>query len=144
MGIDVRLATLDDHALLLGADVFDAPVIPELLNEVLTDPRLHLVLALEGAHCIGFLSAIHYPHPDKARQMWINELGVNETHRRQGIATRLVGVIMDRARALNCNQLWVIADTTDEAHGFYASLNAQRDGDDFAMFTIALDEATDG
>jgi GNAT superfamily N-acetyltransferase len=70
--------------------------------------------------------------------MWVNELGVAPTHRRRGIATRLIGALCDHARTLGCTEAWVISDPTEEALGFYRSLDAPQTGTHLAMFTIRL------
>lgn len=139
MTVMVRFATLSDHDLLMNSvDLFDDPPHTEWLTEFLDDDRHHMALAVEGLECVGFLSAVDYVHPDKPPQMWINELGVVETRRRQGIATRLIDAAKARAKARKCSDLWVLADPTTEAIGFYQSLDAQREGSHIAMFTFDL------
>lgn len=122
----------------LHEDVFDGPVESALLASYLADPRLHIVVALDDGHLIGMCSAMHYHHPDKPPQMWINELGVARPLRRRGIATALVSTLSDLARRLSCVEVWVIADPTAMAEGFYTSLGWTREGERLAMFTHDL------
>jgi hypothetical protein len=35
-------------------------------------------MATAGDTVVGFASAVHYVHPDKAPELWINEVGVAE------------------------------------------------------------------
>ena len=55
-----------------------------------------------------------------------------------GIATALISRLSDHARALECTEIWVVADPTDMAEGFYQSLGWARTGDRLAMFTRSL------
>ena len=130
-----------EHAALFDnvhEDVFDGPIVPALLESYLADPRQHIVVAMDGDILCGMCSGMHYHHPDKAPQMWVNELGVAEPWRRRGIATRLIGALRDHARHLGCTEIWVVADPTDMAEGFYESLGWAREGIRLAMFTDTL------
>lgn len=139
MTVTVRFAERSDRDLLLrSVDLFDDPPQPEWLDAFLSDARHHMALAMDQETCVGFLSAVDYVHPDKAPQMWINELGVAEERRREGIATRLIDAAKEKARRLSCVELWVLADPTEEALGFYQSLDATREGSHVAMFTFDL------
>ena len=53
--------------------------------------RVHVdVPALDAGVIVGFASGVHYVHPDKPAELWINEVGVAPTHQRQGIGRRLI------------------------------------------------------
>ncbi len=139
MPVTVRFATQGDRTLLLDSDdLFDETPRAEWVDAFLGDPRHHMALALDQDACVGFLSAVDYVHPDKPPQLWINELGVVETRRREGIATSLIEAAMEKARGLFCTEMWVLADPTEEAIGFYESLNATREGSHVAMFTFQI------
>lgn len=123
--------------MILGTrDVFDRVPEAQWTDMFLGDPRHHLALAVDEDRCVGFLSAVDHVHPDKPPQLWINELGVVDDRRREGIATALISAAMDKARDLQCSEMWVLADPTPEALGFYESLNATREGTHIAMFTF--------
>lgn len=137
--MEVRRATPADLDLVMRAGtLFDGPPDAVRTAEMLDDPRHHLFLALSIGKPLGFLSAVDYIHPDKPRAMWINELGVHFGVRRRGVGTRLVDGAMAHARALKCAEIWVLADPTQAALGFYASLGWAREGEHIAMFTKAL------
>lgn len=136
--VEIRLAQLTDAALFRGADeVFDHPPRPELVREFLTDPRHHIVLALDPG-IIGFVSGVHYVHPDKPAELWINEVSTHAAHRRRGIGTAMMQAACAHAKFLGCSAAWVIADPTPMAHGFYRSLGAEQTGSELAMFTFDL------
>ncbi|MEM6620529.1 MAG: GNAT family N-acetyltransferase [Pseudomonadota bacterium] len=137
--VDVGLATRADRAVLLAArGLFDWPAREDWLDEFLNDPRHHLMLARRGNDLLGFLSAVHYVHPDKAPEIFVNELGVLPPVRRQGIGTRLVAAVCAHGRRLGCACAWVLADPKEEALSFYKSLNGQQKGEFIAMFTFDL------
>ena len=115
MTIEVRILTPADHALLenIAADVFDYAVDQRLSGEFLADPRHHLAAALDGGTVVGMASAVHYVHPDKPPELWINEVGVAPTHRGVGIAPRLLRALFERGALLGCAQAWVLADESN-------------------------------
>jgi hypothetical protein len=73
--IQIRILGAPDVALLqnTGDDVFDKAISPRLTSEFLADPRHHIAAAIEGDTVVGFVSAVHYVHPDKPPELWINE-----------------------------------------------------------------------
>ena len=74
----VKVLSGSDLPLLMNAadDVFDNSVNEKYTREFLADPRHHIVVALFDGAVIGFASAVHYVHPDKPPELWINEVGV--------------------------------------------------------------------
>ncbi|MEJ6394783.1 GNAT family N-acetyltransferase [Gymnodinialimonas sp. 2305UL16-5] len=141
MDVTIHLTGPDDAPLFdsVHGDVFDGPLQPDLLESYLADPRLHLAMARTRGQIVGMISGMHYHHPDKPPQMWINELGVAGPFRRRGLATQLVARFWSLARDLSCSEIWVVADPTDAAEGFYTSLGWTRMGERLAMFTDSLD-----
>ena len=97
MSIDIRILASGDEAVLanVAPGVFDHDVDPGLTAEFLRDPRHHLAVALDGPTVVGFASAVDYVHPDKPRELWINEVGVAPSHQRQGLGQRLLRAVLD-------------------------------------------------
>jgi aminoglycoside 6'-N-acetyltransferase I len=87
--------------------VFDHAVQPRWADAFLADRRHHLVVALDDGVVVGMVSALDYVHPDKAPQLWINEVGVAAAHRRQGVALLMLRAMLDHGRALGCTEAWV-------------------------------------
>lgn len=138
--VDIFLAE-PHHAALFDTvheDVFDGPVIPEHLASFLADPKQHIIVAIDAGQMCGICSGMHHHHPDKAPDMWINELSVATPWRRRGIATQMIGALRDLGAALGCREVWVVADPTDMAEGFYTSLGWSREGERLAMFSTTL------
>jgi aminoglycoside 6'-N-acetyltransferase I len=91
----------------VAPDVFDDAVDPDLTREFLADPRHHIVVALVAQLVVGFASAMDYIHPDKPRQLFINEVGVSETWQNRGIGRRLVQEMIGLATNLGCTYAWI-------------------------------------
>ena len=112
MTLVVRLLGDGDQGLLerVEAGVFDRDVDPSLADAFLRDPRHHLVAAIADDRIVGFVSALDYWHPDKPRELWINEVGVTSAWQRRGVGTQLMQATLDHARALGCVEAWVLTD----------------------------------
>jgi GNAT superfamily N-acetyltransferase len=117
MPVEVRLLGPDDGSVLtrVAPDVFDHPIAPRWSAEFLADPRHHLAVALDGGMVVGMASAVHYVHPDKAPQLWINEVGVAPTHRGRGVGRQILEALLARGRALGCTEAWVLTDEANTA-----------------------------
>jgi ribosomal protein S18 acetylase RimI-like enzyme len=118
--LEIRLLGPNDGAVLdrVAPDVFDHSVAPQWSAEFFADPRHHLAVALDEGVVVGFASGVHYVHPDKPPELWINEVGVAPTHQRQGAATRLLAALLDHGARLGCAQAWVLTspDNTSARH----------------------------
>ena len=112
MSIEIKILRADDEAILdrVAGDVFDNAVNPGFAREFLSDSRHHLAVAIDEGQVVGMISAVHYVHPDKAPELWINEVAVAGTHHRRGIGRSLIAAILERGRALGCMHAWVLTD----------------------------------
>jgi len=135
----IRLLGRGDSAALerVADDVFDEPVNPEWAREFLNDSRHHLAVALDGATVVGFASAVHYIHPDKPPELWINEVGVAPSHHRRGIGRQLLEALFEHGRSLGCGQAWVLTEEeNDAARGLYTALGGVEEKS--VMYTFPL------
>jgi aminoglycoside 6'-N-acetyltransferase I len=125
----------------VAPDVFDDPINERRADEFLADPRHHLVVAIDDGLVVGFVSAVHYVHPDKPLpELWINEVSVAATHRGRGLATRLLRSLFDVARVLGCAEAWVLADRANAAAmRLYPAAGSSEPPGDPVMFTFRLD-----
>jgi ribosomal protein S18 acetylase RimI-like enzyme len=143
MAIEIKmLGPLDADVLAnVDPDVFDDPIDRERAAEFLADPRHHLAVAIDDGVVVGFVSAVHYVHPDKPRpELWINEVGVAETHRRRGLATRLLRAVFEAGRRVGCAEAWVATDRANTAAmRLYAVAGKTEAPTDHVMFTFDLD-----
>lgn len=124
-------------------DVFDNSIDIPRTEEFLTDSRHHLAVAIDDDRVVGFVSAVHYVHPDKARpELWINEVSVAETHRRQGLGKRLMNAVFEVARELGCTEAWVLTDRENTAAmNLYSAVGNPEIPSDCVMFTFRLEES---
>jgi ribosomal protein S18 acetylase RimI-like enzyme len=141
VSIDIRILEAGDEAVLanVAPGVFDNDVDPGLSREFLSDARHHLAVALDGGLFVGFASAVDYVHPDKPRELWINEVGVAPSHQRQGLGRQLLRAMLDLGGRLGCRDAWVL---TSPANGPAVRLYEAAGGTDLAdapmMFTFRL------
>ena len=142
MAIAINILNHNDVDILsnIDPDVFDDAIDLQRAEEFLADPRHHLAVAIEDKLVVGFVSAVHYVHPDKPRpEMWINEVGVAETHRRQGLGKRLMNAVFDVARELGCAEAWVLTDRENTAAmNLYSAVGNAEVPTDHVMFLFHL------
>src|SRR5262249_41688546 len=123
----------------VAPSVFDNPVNPRWTAEFLADTRHHLAVAIDGDLVVGMASAVHYVHPDKPPELWINEVAVAPTHRTQGIGRRLVEALFERGRALGCRQAWVATEPDNTAaRRLYAAAGGREAPEPFVMVEFGL------
>jgi ribosomal protein S18 acetylase RimI-like enzyme len=123
----------EDESVLMSVaeDVFDNPVDPRLAREFLEDPRHHLAVSIDDGVVVGFASAVHYVHPDKAPQLWINEVSVAPTHQQRGFGKSMLKLLFEVGRAQNCTVAWVLTNRTNAAAmALYSSLGGREGADD--------------
>lgn len=137
--IEIRLLGAEDAGVLdrVAEDVFDGPVDPVWCTEFFRDERHHLAVAIDDGAVVGMVSAVHYVHPDKPPQLWINELGVASTHRRRGIGRQLLDTILAHGRTLGCTEAWLGTEETNEAaRGLYRGAGGK--SEPFTLYSFPL------
>ena len=141
MTIEYRVLGGGDEAVLdrVADDLFDEAVRPALVREFLADARHHLAVALDDGLVVGFASGVHYVHPDKPAELWINEVGVATSHQQRGLAKELLRTLFAAARELGCQQAWVLTDRDNTAAmRLYASAGGDPGEHDHVMFDFRL------
>jgi GNAT superfamily N-acetyltransferase len=124
MAIEFRLAGPSDATALQHAasGVFDHPVDPHWSSEFLGDSRHHLALAIDDGEVVGMASAVHYVHPDKSPEMWVNEVGVAPSHQGRGLGRHVLAVLLAHGSALGCHEAWLLTEETNaSARRMYAA-----------------------
>ena len=146
MAVEIRILNPRDHVVLanVAAGVFDSAIDPQLAHEFLADPRHHLAVAIDDGQVIGFASGVHYVHPDKPPELWINEVGVADSHQQRGVGRAVMRALLDHARSLGCSEAWVLTDESNTpAKKLYASCGGTAANVPSVMFTFEL-ERTNG
>jgi ribosomal protein S18 acetylase RimI-like enzyme len=142
--ITVRILDRDDAAVLenVAPEVFDHPIDPAICREFLADPRHHIVVALKAGQVVGFATAVHYVHPDKPPELWINEVGVTPELHRQRVGAQLMAQLLSHARALGCREAWVLTEEDNAAaRALYASAGGKEEpGPIYLTFDLAPKE----
>lgn len=129
MSVEIRVLGADDGPLLreqVAEGVFDHPVDPALADEFLNDPRHSLCVAIDDGVVVGMASGVRYVHPDKPSELWINEVGVAESHQRRGLAKAILAELLAHAKREGCHEAWVQTDLdNDAARALYRSAGGE-------------------
>jgi ribosomal protein S18 acetylase RimI-like enzyme len=135
----------DEHVFeRVAPDVFDRLVRPALAAEFLEDPRHHIAVATDEGRVVGFASGVTYLHPDKPLELWINEVGVASSYRREGLGARLLAAMLDRGRALGCREAWLLTErTNDAALRLYRAVGGAESRSDDVVVSFDLGRSSD-
>jgi ribosomal protein S18 acetylase RimI-like enzyme len=139
---ETRILHAGDQMVLdnVAPGVFDHPLDPRLVAEFLDDDRHHLAVAVDQGQVIGFASGVHYVHPDKPSELWINEVAVAPSHQGQGVGKAVIRALLEHGKRLGCSEAWVLTDRSNQAAmRLYASTGGQETPHDQVMFTFFLD-----
>lgn len=117
------LAVLDS----LGDCALDHPLQRDLAACYLRDPDKLLLVAMRDGVVIGAGSAIASVHPDKALQLFINEIGVAASCRGQGIGTKLLQGLLERGRLMGCIEARATAEEDNRsARALYEAVRGRQ------------------
>jgi aminoglycoside 6'-N-acetyltransferase I len=139
MATEIKILERGNEGVLsnVAPGVFDNDINSHLTAQFLADSRHHLSVAIDNGLVVGFASALHYVHPDKPPELWINEVGVAPTHRNRGLAKLLLSVLFDVGRKCGCKEAWVLTDRPNTAAmKLYESLGGK--DTDHVMFSFNL------
>jgi ribosomal protein S18 acetylase RimI-like enzyme len=139
-----RLGAGDDAELARFGAAFDHEIDPVQTKSFLDDPRHHIIVAYAGGEPAGFVSAKEILHPDKAPEMFLNELAVVEQLRRRGAATGLIEELKHLSEDVGCVAIWVLTDEDNRpAMGTYAKTGGRWGGARHVMFEYDVGPAID-
>jgi len=139
MNIVLRRLTAGDAFVLdsVAEDVFDGPIDAERLAAYLAEPSHVMMVAMAGERVIGQCAAVVHRHPDKATELYIDEIGVAPEFKRKGVARRLLEGMLALGKALGCGEAWVGTESDNQpARGLYEKQGAT--AETFAMYVIKL------
>ncbi|MFZ5718619.1 MAG: GNAT family N-acetyltransferase [Pseudomonadota bacterium] len=128
--MDVRIVRMapGDEALLdnVDEDIFDQEIDAERLPAYLADRGHLLVCAVAGDVVVGQARGVITRQPDGPPVLYIDNLGVAEARRREGIASRLLDELTGWGRAQGCTTAWVATELDNEAaRALYAGRGAE-------------------
>ncbi len=136
MATEIRILQRGDERILMNvrAGVFDNPVDPKLASEFLADHRHHIAVAIEEGFVVGFASGVHYIHPDKAPELWINEVGLAPEYRGRGLGKAVLNALLDVGRSHNCTIAWTLTYRSNpRAMALYSALGGTEGADDSGL-----------
>ena len=105
------LAQLDSVA----EGVFDEAIRQDEARAFLKDPSHIMMLAMEDEMVVGMASGVVIRHPDKLQELWINEVGVADRARGNGLAQRLVQGLFDWSAGRDIRTAWLLIDADNKA-----------------------------
>lgn len=99
------------------------------LKRLLSNDNFIALAALKGREVVGGIAAYELPKYEQARsEIYIYDLAVSATHRRQGIATALIRELQQIAASRGAYVIFVQADRGDDsAIALYSSLGVRED-----------------
>ena len=110
-----ELSAGDDEVVVSISHLFDQDAQLDATRRFLAGAGHHLLVAFEHDSAVGFVTGVEMTHPDKGTEMFLYELGVDESARNRGIGTALVAALVGRARANGCYGMWVLTDRDNVA-----------------------------
>ena len=113
-GLDIRAAA-DVGEVFAAAHLFDAAPLPEATATFLRSPGHHLLLAYLDDRVVGMVTGVEMTMPDKGTEMFLYELGVDESARGRGVGTALAAALAAIARERGLYDMWVLTDLDNEA-----------------------------
>jgi aminoglycoside 6'-N-acetyltransferase I len=142
VAVEIKVLSHSDAGALadVAPGVFDDPIDVRRAREFLADPRHHLAVAVGDGLVVGFVSAVHYVHPDKPRpELWINEVSVKATHRGRGLGRALLRSLFEVGRGPGCAEAWVLTELSNTAAmRLYSAAGGTEAPADPVMFTFRL------
>jgi ribosomal protein S18 acetylase RimI-like enzyme len=114
-------------------DVFDHAIDPAHLSAYAAAPLHAMFVAMEDGLVIGQIRGSVHLQPDRAADLYIDNLGTAPSHQRRGVASAMMKAMLDWGRTQGCVYTWVATETDNEqAIGFYAAQGFTHDT--MAMF----------
>ena len=125
----------------IAEDVFDARVDAIRLAAYLSEPGHHMIVAMHEGLVVGQTAAVVHRHPDKPTELYIDEVGVAEGYRRQGIARQMLELMLAHGKAIGCEEAWVGTEPDNlPARGLYERRRQSGDAEaePFVMYLYQL------
>jgi ribosomal protein S18 acetylase RimI-like enzyme len=139
MDIQIKHLKVGDEAILgrVAIDVFDEAIDLNYLRIYLAEANHHLIVAIKEGEVVGQIRAVIHKHPDRADELYIDNLGVTPTLQRQGNATKLLNAMLGLGKSLGCEEAWLATESNKgQAKGFYESYSIKPEGMAFYLFKL--------
>ena len=107
LGPEDYMAAVDAIARLKGPDGYPTPS-TQYMQKFLSRTDNVLIVATDERIPVGYIVAYLLDRVDRDQQMmFLYEIGVAESHRRQGIGTQLIAALKDICRTVDVMKMWV-------------------------------------
>ena len=139
MDIQIKHLKAGDEILLehVATDVFDEAIDSKCLRLYLAEPTHHMIIAINKDEVVGQIRAVIHKHPDRANELYIDNLGVTPTLQRQGIATNLLNAMLELGKQNGCKEAWLATESNNaQAKGFYESYKVKPEAMVFYLFKL--------
>jgi ribosomal protein S18 acetylase RimI-like enzyme len=114
--------------------LFDAPPLPEATHRFLADENHHLLIAYVDGVPAGMATGVEMTHPDKGTEMFLYELGVDESYQGHGIGRALTSALAHLAGDRGCYGMWVVTEQNNAAAlATYRSAGGTPDGNQLVL-----------
>jgi ribosomal protein S18 acetylase RimI-like enzyme len=113
-GMEVRRITRFEDVE-AAARLFDESPQADATRRFLADERHHLLIAYVEGVPVGMVTGVEMTHPDKGTEMFLYELGVDESYQGRGIGRELTSALASLARDRGCYGMWVVTDLHNAA-----------------------------
>ncbi len=88
---------------------------PARLAAYLANATHLLVVAIAGGEIVGQCAGVIHLHPDKAPELFIDEVGVTPAMRNQGIARRMMEELTAWGAEQGCEEAWLGTEPDNDA-----------------------------
>lgn len=141
--MELRRLQPDDFDTLMGIrdGIFDNPPNAAQTRAFLDSPLHHMIMAFDGGQPVAFASGTVILHPDKPPSLFINAVGTHEEHRRKGYGSAVTQALIDHARGMGCEGVWL---GTEPDNGAALALYRAMGGDEMAIAGFGWDGAFGG
>jgi len=96
-----------------------------------------MVVALQDEQVVGIASAVHYVHPDKPPELWVNEVGVTPSCRNQGIGKKLLAALLAHGQTVGCTEAWLGTEVSNvAARRLYAATGGKEEPMVYVTFDL--------
>ncbi|TCA35203.1 GNAT family N-acetyltransferase [Rhizobium leguminosarum bv. viciae] len=99
----------------IAEEVFDQELNAQRLATYLKSSGHLMIIAVCEKQVIGQIAAFVHSHPDRASDVYIDNLGVAPPFQRRGVARRLLDEVLAWGKTLDCDQAWIVTDSGNNA-----------------------------
>lgn len=139
MSLAIHLITTANIGLLdhVDPDVFDHAIQPTLAAAYGASDLHAMFVAVEDGKVVGHIRGNVHLQPDRAPDLYIDNLGTAPSRQRRGIASALMQAMLDWGKTRGCVFAWVATETDNaQAKAFYAAQHFTHG--EIAMFSREL------